>query len=318
LFARFIAKEERMKCIFCKKERKEDEFSSEHVFPESIGGSLQINTVCRACNSILGSDVDSKLTDHFFVKLIRYELGLTGKKGRIPLPFKQGELVRGPGDSQGPIRAVFRHDGKDRDLRGRVLPKQFDPKITGRGMEQHKFVASPEDAHHLVAMVQSFLKKQGLTELSKDEILAQCKLVEADPNLVEADVEIDTLRYKRAVAKIAYELAYQWLGVDYVEDPVAEKLRRFVLENLPGTSEATIVNGRVGFRPVRNSHELLSCQPFTHIGRIKLSDGVLVCDISIFNLIRGSIIVSETPERYPEFASQGIEIEPATGSIREL
>jgi hypothetical protein len=238
--------------------------------------------------------------------------------GGTPLPLKQGELVGGPRDGQGSIRAVFRHDSEDRGLRAKVLPKQFGPEIAENGIEWYRFVADPDDAHHLVAMVQSFLKKQGLAELSEDDILARFKPVEADPNLVEGKVEIDTVHYKRAVTKIAYELACEWLGPDYVEDPVAEKLRRFVLEDLHGTSEDTVVNGIVNFRPIRNSHELLNCQPFTHIGRIKPSDGVLVCDISIFNLIRGSIIVSETPGRYPEFAPHGIEIEPTTGNITDI
>jgi hypothetical protein len=307
-----------MKCIFCKEEEREDEFKPEHVFPGAIGGSFQITSVCSDCNKLLGREVDSKLTDHFFVKLIRHGLGLPGKTGKIPLPFKGGELVGGPRDNQGPIRAKFRLDGEDRELLGKVLPKRFKPEITGEGTEWHKFVADPEETHHLVAMVKSFRKKKGLTELSDDDILARCKMVEAYPNLVEGEVEIDTVAYKRAVAKIAYELACEWLGVDYVEDPVADKLRRYVLENLPGTSMDSIVNGKVNCRPIWNSHDLLSCQPFTHMGRIKPSDGMLVCDISVFNLIRGSIIVSETPGSYPEFAPRGIEIDPTTGTIKDI
>jgi hypothetical protein len=74
-----------LKCIFCKKEKTTAEFSSEHVFPESIGGSFLIDTVCRGCNSELGNKVDSKLADHFLVRLIRYVLGLRGKRGGTPI-----------------------------------------------------------------------------------------------------------------------------------------------------------------------------------------------------------------------------------------
>ena len=91
-----------MKCIFCKEEKSADQFSDEHVFPEAIGGSFIIrNMVCRPCNSKLGMEVDSKLADHFLVRLIRYELGLFGKKGKMRLPFKRGELVGGPRDGRG-------------------------------------------------------------------------------------------------------------------------------------------------------------------------------------------------------------------------
>jgi len=47
-----------MKCIFCQKEKPQ---SVEHIIPESVGGSIIINNVCRKCNSIFGSEVDNKL-----------------------------------------------------------------------------------------------------------------------------------------------------------------------------------------------------------------------------------------------------------------
>ena len=80
-----------MKCIFCKEEKSADQFSDEHVFPETIGGSFHIYTVCKDCNSTLGREVDPKLSEHIFVIPIRYCLGLLGKKGRIR-PLK-GELL---------------------------------------------------------------------------------------------------------------------------------------------------------------------------------------------------------------------------------
>jgi len=45
----------------------------------------------------------------------------------------------------------------------------------------------------------------------------------------------------------------------------------------------------------------------------KWSEGVLVCDHkAVFNLIRGSIVVSDTPQRYQQFVPQTVEIEPTT------
>lgn len=48
-----------MNCIFCDSSEK---FSEEHIIPESIGGSVVINSVCINCNSKFGSEVDVKLT----------------------------------------------------------------------------------------------------------------------------------------------------------------------------------------------------------------------------------------------------------------
>jgi hypothetical protein len=57
-----MSKEEKLvKCIFCLKEK---EPSIEHVIPESIGGVLTINYLCRDCNSELGSKADVDLNKH--------------------------------------------------------------------------------------------------------------------------------------------------------------------------------------------------------------------------------------------------------------
>ena len=149
------------------------------------------------------------------------------------------------------------------------------------------------------------------------KIVWRCRLEEANPNLVQ--VEVDTKEYKRAVAKIAYELACEWIGTEDLEDPVGEKIRRYVIDpsfTVPPIENA--VNGRIGFRPIRDLCKLLNYQPFNHVGRIRSSEGVLVCHISIFNIILGSIIVSDTPERYEMFVPQGVEIEPTTGKRQSL
>ena len=81
-----------MKCIFCKKEKAKDQFAPEHVFPEAIGGTLAIEGVSAECNSIIGSKVDSRLTDHPIVTLIRGILNLPGKKGKLPVQSNKVNL----------------------------------------------------------------------------------------------------------------------------------------------------------------------------------------------------------------------------------
>jgi hypothetical protein len=49
---------------------------------------------------------------------------------------------------------------------------------------------------------------------------------------------IDTVNYKRAVPKIAHELACYWLGPSYLDDPTAALLRRWVLDRVPDDRES--------------------------------------------------------------------------------
>lgn len=60
------------RCIICREET--DSFSDEHVIPDTLGGYYHIYTVCKDCNSDLGSDVDSKLVNHRFAD---FQSGLT-------------------------------------------------------------------------------------------------------------------------------------------------------------------------------------------------------------------------------------------------
>ncbi len=50
-----------MVCIFC---NASEDFSEEHIIPESLGGSIIARNVCRRCNRVLGSQVDAELTEH--------------------------------------------------------------------------------------------------------------------------------------------------------------------------------------------------------------------------------------------------------------
>ena len=68
-----------MRCIFCLKDRSP---SLEHVFPDAIGGTLTIARVCEPCNSWLGTNVDSYLTDHIGVLMKRFLLRIPNRDGK--------------------------------------------------------------------------------------------------------------------------------------------------------------------------------------------------------------------------------------------
>lgn len=58
-------------CIFCNIEKPENDFSLEHIFPQSLGGALasdlfKTRHVCQRCNSILGLFVDAPLVKNYF------------------------------------------------------------------------------------------------------------------------------------------------------------------------------------------------------------------------------------------------------------
>lgn len=60
-------------CIYCNQDKEDDQFSLEHIFPDSIGGNLcsdlfKTHDVCQRCNSISGQFVDGAFIRNWFVK----------------------------------------------------------------------------------------------------------------------------------------------------------------------------------------------------------------------------------------------------------
>jgi hypothetical protein len=285
------------------------------VFPESIGGSFKIDSVCRGCNSELGTKVDAKLVNDFFVKLVRFELNLPSKKGIISLPFEGGQLVGSVADGDAGISVSIRRERASGDVKFSVRPKEYRPYTNSDGIELHRFVDDPADEDRLVSRIQSVCRREGLPILSKDEILKCTKLVKADPNLIECRVKGDTADYKRGITKIAYELACEWLGASYLNDPVGEKLRRFVREaNFSIPPQKNAIHGTVKLERIPFQEGPLSHLPYSHMARISYSDEGLVCEVSVFNVIRGYMIVTDNPDAYPLFVPRRIDIDPIRGT----
>lgn len=58
-------------CIYCNQTKNVDEFSLEHIFPDSLGGAFAHNIfktrqVCQKCNNLSGLYVDSAFVKNFF------------------------------------------------------------------------------------------------------------------------------------------------------------------------------------------------------------------------------------------------------------
>lgn len=71
-------------CLYCNKEKKDEEFSKEHVLPKAVGGAISpvnpfsITDVCRKCNNLSGRFIDGP-----FIK----EYSMSGFKATNALEF---------------------------------------------------------------------------------------------------------------------------------------------------------------------------------------------------------------------------------------
>jgi hypothetical protein len=267
-------------CIICRLPK--EDFNDEHVIPDAIQGYYHIRSVCRDCNSTMGSKIDSKLTNHKFMEFQRELLGIKGKSGNIPNPMAGTHALE-----KDPTQKVQIHVDKRGHWKPRLLPKVPDKAAVNGSFS---ITIDQNDKAQLEKIVEKFLKRNGIPkERVKMEITYNST---KEPILV--DLDIDILEFKMALLKIAYEFTIDQLPT-YFNDPSAQ-LYAGILKIADAEALHTIPMIGNGF-----SNDILT--PFAHLldfhGKnhyLILIDGLengLFCVVSLFNLFNISFKMSD-------------------------
>ncbi len=306
-----------MHCIICKKPKPHDEFTTEHIFPESIGGDITLNCVCKDCNSSLGHSVDSNLLSHVFVDFERFILRIPGKSGKIPNPIAKGYI----NDGQDEIQCIFDKFGVFKELK--TFPK-IKTSFGDNGTLEIQVKADAKEKANLKAIFNKILKRSGLDKLSEEEIqnIENTQPLPGEQPLISKTFVIDLFSYKLAIIKIAYELGYHCLGNTYFNDNMGESLRLSILDN--SLEENWLRKHSIDAKIGLVEGEISLFPHFTnekdhHIALIERSDSdnKLICRIKIFNAFQGVITISKSLHLYPNFVSKFIAINAQTQKSRE-
>ncbi|NOS83113.1 MAG: HNH endonuclease [Nitrospira sp.] len=216
-----------MKCIFCLDEKPP---SDEHVIPESVGGTLRIQEVCRDCNSKLGQLVDNPFSNSFLVQLARFSHSLGGKRGAVPFPFGgMGTLDTGQ-------RVSLDRDFVPHVKRVLDIQKGTDDQLVVN------FTADASDKDKLEQMLGKPLRKAMAVEFptwtseKMDEEVAKVMayaraytpVLEDRPIGKQWKIGLDDLLLE--FLKIAYEIWFRAFGYPWVENSAtARNIRAVVL-----------------------------------------------------------------------------------------
>ncbi|QFP71406.1 HNH endonuclease [Bacillus subtilis] len=292
-----------MKCIMCKRDK--ENLSEEHVFPDAIGGTLVLFNVCKDCNDILGHSVDHHLTNHWLIQYQRSLLKIPGKSGTIPSPFKGGVIKK----TEQKVRLTSDDEGR---VKGYLMPSIKKEKNSDNTFEIEA-VFDKQDKEKIPKMMDKILKRQGLgaTYSEIDKKIIEGNLLEP----ININIELDQVKYKKAIMKIVYELAHYWLGENYFNDPIGEKIRKYIKSN----DFSDDIAGSIGlFR--KEEKKLLNLwedEPLYHMAFMQKSGKNIIIYIKIFNVFDGSVILSNNADCYHDFEPKFISINPVTGIKRE-
>lgn len=209
------------KCIICRKEKEHKEFSDEHVIPDSIGGYYHIYTVCKTCNSEMGSKVDSKLVNHYFTSFFRNELNIKGKTGDIPNPFSGTHILEN--DKETKIKLLLDENGIAKPY---LLPKI---KITTKGnIKRIDITVDKNDKDNIPDIIKKIQKREKINQDTQINTEEEPTFIEFIP-YIKMQKQLDIREFKIALLKIAYEYAVDSID-GYFEDAQAKIISKFLLE----------------------------------------------------------------------------------------
>lgn len=220
------------KCIICETPKPVSEFNEEHIIPEKLGNTrLKTYAVCTRCNGLLGTKIDSELTDNFTSQLFRQKHEICWEKGRIPDSLKSGKTQD---------NYIIHMD--DANLSSGCIK---NPKIDIGESGANGAPASFHGDKDICAAITAILKKAKRKAISEDTPEpTEVHIESATINREEVTItctpkELNREKIRLAYMKIAYEFGYKLWGEPYLEDPIANILRgclcKCIYENVIAT-----------------------------------------------------------------------------------
>ncbi len=318
----------RFLCIICKEDKNIEENTIEHVFPEAIGGALTISNVCRTCNSWLGSDVDSYLTNNFLFQAECQDLKLALKNGKIPNILKKGSLET---DQDRTVYYTMDEEGNPKDLY--VTPK-ITKEYTKNGDLRISASVDFKDKEKLAEMINKTFEREGFSKIDPDTILQNMTIIKEKPimkihpsrikvpkniSYSKEEIIIDTLRYKLSIAKIAYELSYYWLGSKFLDDETGNQIRLSLLEkNISvNTLKQFQTSGIIEYIGESPSIDIWKHLDDAYIGVMVRLSGFIFIYIKLLNVIEGLILVSKQSFNYKNYEDKIVIIDPRNRTHQE-
>ena len=272
----------------------DESLTKEHIFPESIGGTLTSELVCKPCNDYLGSEVDAKLASNGLIQLACAALSIKGKTGKPPNPFRRLRTRTEP-----PIITSLEPD--------RTSPRYgISQQITKEIRDDRVIFRGGKSRDELFEAVNKFAERRDGVGISRQDF--DRGLGRSDPDEpLELSMEIDTDLSGASVGalKIAYELTLCHLGPQYLSDPLAGVARAMLGNsrdrgvNLDGPQ----IQKNFGYA---NSEFLLEAWTprFDRlIAVIFVSDSSVDCALRFFRFFEGVFRMSDSPSSYPGAAT---------------
>jgi len=301
----FVSRESRegaeMLCIFCMLEKPERK-SGEHIFPVGIGGAFTVKRVCQHCDSRLGNFADSPLQRQFDVEQRRIEFKLRGHRGTVPDPVAEAIKRPLPHPTEPGQRIRIRRADDGSTTIESVTHIEYETGIeNGRRWIKatSNTVINPRDSDSVPILSRSALRKIGILDEAVVEAVTRdlIESLETHNQSITVAVPVPMRKggHQLGLLKIAYELAWLWLGDLWLEDPTARAMRRILAGDTTASGDVTL-NASMDLGEIL---EIAGLNPrTTHIAFLSPAFGRLMLTIRLFDAHTIGVIVTDDPRKY--------------------
>jgi hypothetical protein len=293
-------------CIYCL-QLKPRRVKGDHVLPLAMGGSLLIDRVCTDCDNGHGAGADASFLKHAKIERRRADLQLVGHSGAIPDP--DAAAYRQPlVSTTDPNIRVKITKTKDGRLVGKVLPYvEFEVKDIGdrKAVRPTAIILDPNDFDKFEKIALRALAKHGVTgsdALEAIRFFAPTLTPMVATHEFAVTIEQRLGGHYDGILKMAYELAWHWLGDAWLNDPIAVATR----ETLRGEQPSTPLRGKVYDDPDLIVMPVGGDARVLHVAFIAEFNGQLAVMMRIFDVFAVGIVVSADAARYSVPAKNGI------------
>src|SRR5208337_1393452 len=214
--------------------------------------------------SMIGSRVDSALTDFLPIRQRRAELGLAGNSEAPPIPFEMLLGVATLADYP-EKRIETRYDAATGKLDHRLLHHAANV-VMPDGRKARQISIDARDREQIPTIIQRERKRHGMPPLSQDELaieVAKANVTTISNLAIRKDLSVSFAFLRHAMMKIAFELAFLWLGESYLDDPLAEQLRTAICA--PDLASTDGIPGYVGESKDCKPLEFWTSHPAHHL-----------------------------------------------------
>jgi hypothetical protein len=284
----------------------------EHVFPKSIGGTITISEVCKACNDHLGSFVDSPLINNFFIDAMRYFLKLPDKAGNIPDPLKNPFLSTDPNQ-----KVHIKIDNENK--RSIYLPTKKKSFIDSDG-KKHIYIKVDKSDEDTLPIIMEKIRRRASRDGIEVKLEGHPKeYFRCEETIVNQTINFNGLNWKRGILKIAYELTYRKIGTLYLSTPIAYNIRELLklkeisendFQKYPIKGIFSLVTNTELFPSLSNSDSLYAA--------LLSINNELRCFVRIFNVFQCFLLVNGQYSGNSTLNGTVIQIDASKKTTREI